>query len=143
MKKLTTLCTTLALASVFAFAGCKKKEEAPAAPAAEKKPEEKKPEEAKPEEKKPEEKPAEPAGGGSVPAECQAYLDTLAKYVACEKVPADVKKSTQEGVDMAKQSWGMLNDPNVPPEAKKAALDGCTQGADALKQGAKALGCEI
>ena len=49
----------------------------------------------------------------------------------------------QEGVDMAKQSWGMLNDPNVPPEAKKAALDGCTQGADALKQGAKALGCEI
>lgn len=150
MKKLMSLVSMLAVASLFAFAGCKKEEAAPAP--AEKKAEETKPvEAAKPEEAKPAEaaapaeaaKPAEAAAAGDtgIP-ECNDYLATADKFAKCDKLPKEAKDAQIQALEAAKTGWASLKDPNVPAEAKKAAADGCKQANEAMKQAWTAAGCQ-
>ena len=61
--------------------------------------------------------------------------------MACDKLPAEGADGIWQGLRSMDQSWVMLRDPNVPPEAKKAAEDGCKAGVDATKQAWTALGC--
>jgi hypothetical protein len=76
----------------------------------------------------------------SIP-ECDAYLVAFDKYMSCDKIPQATKDATREGIAAQKVSFRELKD--APPEAKKAAADGCRQGLDALKQAADALGCPL
>jgi hypothetical protein len=148
MKKLTAFASVLALAATLSITGCKKKTDEAAPPTTEAaKPEEKKPEEMKPAEPAPAPAPADqaaaPAGDSSGIAECDAYLKTFEKYLACEKVPQQSKDASKQGLEAMKSSWAQLKDPNVPAETKKAAADACKTGEDGLKQSATALGCTI
>ncbi len=75
--------------------------------------------------------------------ECDEYLKTFDRYIACDKIPQAAIDANKEGIAQMKQGWAMLRDPNVPVEAKKAAGDACRQAVDALKQSAAAMGCSL
>ncbi len=88
------------------------------------------------------------ASGGTASAdtgvpECDDYLKAFDKYMSCDKIPAQAKDASKQGIEQMKQGWAMLKDPNVPAEAKKAAADACKQAVDALKQSASAMGCSL
>lgn len=125
---------------------CKKKEEGgEAEPAAAKPAEGEAAKEEAKEEPKEEAKEGEgdaKAAGSTGIEECDAYLAAVEKYVSCDKVPEQARAATKQAIEQSKQAWGAMND-KTPPEAKKAAADGCKQGLDALKKGAEAAGCEI
>jgi hypothetical protein len=145
MKKMLTLFSVLALTSAFAFGGCKKNEEAP--PADTTKPAEATPPVTPPAEKPaeapPAEKPAEPAAGEAAAAtgipECDAYAATMAKYAACDKLPADAKKAMTDAFEQSKQGWAQLA--QAPAEAKTAAGTSCKTADDAAKTALTSLGC--
>jgi hypothetical protein len=88
-------------------------------------------------------------GGGAAASadtgvpECDDYLKSFDKYMSCDKIPQQAKDASKQGIEQMKQGWAMLKDPNVPPEAKKAAGDACKQAVDALKQSASAMGCSL
>lgn len=81
-----------------------------------------------------------PDGSTGVP-ECDAFMAMATTYMACDKVPAEARDAMKQALSQTAQSFAMLRDPSVPPEARKAAADGCTQGTDALKQSMTAMGC--
>jgi hypothetical protein len=155
MKKLTTVLSILALATVTGLAGCKGGKKEGDQPAATKTTEQPAP--AAPGAAAPAAPaggaaaPAAPAGGAAAPAasgdtgiaECDAYLKSFDKYLTCDKVPAQAKDASKTGIDQMKASWASLKDPSVPAEAKKSAADACKQADDALKQSATALGCTL
>ena len=77
-----------------------------------------------------------------IPA-CDRYLAAMEKYMQCPAIPQAAKDASRQGIDQMKQSWQMLRDPSVPPEAKQAANDACLQAVDALKQAGAAMGCPM
>jgi hypothetical protein len=77
-----------------------------------------------------------------IPA-CDRYVAAMDKFTQCPAVPQATKDATRQGIDQIKQSWQMLRDPSVPPEAKQAANDACLQAVDALKQAGAAMGCPM
>ena len=143
MKKLMTLVSVVVMAAGFSM-GCKKAEETkPADPAATPPADTAKPVEAKPAEVKPADPAAAPAAAGSTGiAECDGYLATAEKFAKCDKLPKEAKDAQTQALEAAKTGWASLKDPNVPPEAKKAAADACKQSDDALQQAWKAAGCQ-
>jgi len=149
MKKLTAFASVLALAATLSIAGCKKKtEEAPAPTTTEPaKTEEKAPEAAKPAD--PAAAPADPAaaapaGDSTGIAECDAFLKTYEKYLACDKIPQQAKDASKQGLDAMKANWAQLSkDPAAPADSKKVAADACKTGEEGLKQTATTAGCAL
>jgi hypothetical protein len=76
-------------------------------------------------------------------AECDTYVQTFNRYLACPSVPDQAKGASQANIAQMQQSWSSLKDPNTPAAAKKAAADACKQAVDALQSSAKALGCNL
>jgi hypothetical protein len=85
--------------------------------------------------------PAAGGGGDTGIAECDDYMKSIDKLMACDKMPAASKDAMKQGLDAMKSSWAQLKD--APAEAKKAAGDGCKQAVDAIKQSASAMGCAL
>jgi hypothetical protein len=73
--------------------------------------------------------------------DCDRYAAAVGRYLQCNKIPESAKDGVRQGLDAMKQGWQMLRDPNVPPEARKAAGDACKEATDAVKQAASAMGC--
>jgi hypothetical protein len=90
-----------------------------------------------------------PAGGGEVAGgggggasgvpECDDYVAAVEKYLACDKVPQEVRDGTKDALEMMRSGWGDAG--ALPAEAKQAMADGCKQATDAIQQGASAMGC--
>ena len=82
-----------------------------------------------------------PAAGGTGLANCDAYIAATEKYMACDKVPQSARDAAKQGIEAMKSGWGDMS--AVDDATKKQIDDGCAQGADALKQAASAMGCEL
>ncbi len=134
MKKLTALVSVLFLGSALSLAACKKDENKDETKT---KTTEKTTE--KTVEKTTEPAKAEPTSTGL--AECDAYIAAVEKFVVCDKVPQASRDATKQGLDSMKTAWG--DTAAMPEESKKASNDSCKQAADALKQGASAMGCTM
>jgi hypothetical protein len=144
MKKLMVVVSVLTLS--FAAVGCKDKakegEEAakPAEPAPAPTPT---PAPTTPPAAEPAKTETPPAGGAAATGvpECDEYIAAVEKLMTCDKIPQAARDAQKQGLDAMKQGWSTLADPNTPPEAKKAAADGCKTAVDAVKQSASAAGC--
>jgi predicted small lipoprotein YifL len=66
--------------------------------------------------------------------ECDRYLATARRLVACDSVPAQQRQMQQQALDAAEPGWKSLADPQVPAEARTAAADACRQAADAIER---------
>ncbi len=84
--------------------------------------------------------PVAPTGTTTVP-ECDAFLAEVQAFLTCDELPPSARDGMRQAIPQMEQAWGMLRDPSTPPEARKAAADGCTQGREALKQSMTAAGC--
>ena len=96
--------------------------------------------------KKPDDKGGAAAGGGGDTGvkECDDVIATYAKYFDCDKLKAAgdaAIKAQHDALDAMKNGWGDLK--NAPQATKDAMATGCKQALDGLKQGAKAMGCEL
>ena len=80
-----------------------------------------------------------PAGriGSGVP-ECDAYIAVMQRFAQCSQLPVQSKQALLQAVSQMGDAWK-----NLPPESRQAAADACKQGADALRQSAAQLGCQI
>jgi hypothetical protein len=74
-------------------------------------------------------------------AECDAYAAVFARYLRCNQVPAQAKQASQQGFAALLES--MRGAAALGPDARRAIGEACTLGADALKQSAAALGCDL
>jgi len=83
---------------------------------------------------------AEPtaAGMSGVP-ECDAYVAAMKRYIACDEIPQAARDAAQGAMEAMTSAWST----GLPDEARDAAADACTQGLDAIKQGAVAFGCPM
>jgi hypothetical protein len=87
------------------------------------------------------EPPARPARSGFV--ECDIYVETFEKYMACDKIPQSSKDAAKPSMDALKQSCTTLSNPNIPEDVKKQTAKTYVEGAATLKKGADALGCKL
>lgn len=146
MRRLTNLVVVFGL--LLAVYGCKKQEEAPAAPGGAASPataakEEPKEEEAKEEgagEGATEKAGSEAAAANSVGVpECDEYIT---KYEKCldEKVPEASRAPMKDAFAKTRESWKKM----AENEATKAGLtQACKQAMEAAKTSMKAMGCEF
>jgi len=77
-------------------------------------------------------------------AACDQLEALYVKWFDCDKVKqagSAAIAAARDGFDAMKQGWAQLKD--APQAAKDAAQQGCTQGADALEQSARAMGCQL
>ena len=92
-----------------------------------------------------EEKAEQPASGAAAEstgiAACDDYMKAFEKYMACDAIPQQTKDMTKQGLDAMKSSWATMKD--APEASKKAAGDSCQAALDGLRQGAKAMNCDI
>ena len=98
----------------------------------------------KPEEKKPK-RPSPPplktvrrTGGPTGIPSCDLYIQTVERYVQCDKVPPQARDATRKGIEQMREAWL-----DIPADARQAASDGCKQAISALRKGADALGCKL
>jgi hypothetical protein len=77
-----------------------------------------------------------------IPA-CNDYLRATDRYATCDDVPQAARNSLVRSAQQMKNGWASLRDKSVPPEAVKAAADGCQQAFDAIKTAAAATGCPL
>ncbi len=96
--------------------------------------------------KKPDDKGAAPAAGGGDTGvkECDEVIAAYTKYFDCDKLKAAgdaAIKAQHDALDAMQKGWGDLK--SAPQATKDAMATGCKQALDGLKQGAKAMGCEI
>ena len=80
------------------------------------------------------------AGGTGLPA-CDAYIETMEKYLACDKIPQATRDAARQGIELMKQGWGDVE--SLPDSVKEQTNDACRDSVDALHQGARALGCKL
>ncbi len=82
--------------------------------------------------------PADDPAATGMPA-CDDYVAALAEYVECDKIPADVRDSTRQSIEQLRDAWrGMAG---MSDDIKAQLIDGCKQGADAMRQARSAMGC--
>ena len=74
-------------------------------------------------------------------AACDEYMKAFDKYMLCDAIPQATKDATKQGMVIMKTSWVTLTD--APDDAKQTASDSCQQAMEGLKQGAKAMNCDI
>ena len=75
--------------------------------------------------------------------ECDAYLDHLKKYVACEKVPQEAKAAAVQSVTAMSEGWAALKDPKATKKQKKDAAKACKDGDKTVQKSAKELACQL
>jgi hypothetical protein len=80
-----------------------------------------------------------PPSGPSGLVECDAYVDEMHRYMACDKVPQQARDAAAQGLEAMQAGWA--NAADFPDDARKQANDACRQAVDALKQGMAAMGC--
>lgn len=85
----------------------------------------------------------QPTDGGTAIPECDAYIATFERYMACDKVPAQARAASGQSLAAMRAGWDEMRDPDVPVEAKVAAANACRQGEEALHDSAAALGCSL
>ena len=86
--------------------------------------------------------PPAPAPSGSTGApECDAFVAEMQAFMDCPKAPPEAHAAMEQAMPQMEQAWAILRDPKTPPETRKATIDGCKQGLDAMKQGMASLGC--
>ncbi len=118
------LFTAAALCAALAVSACQKKEEAPAADAA-----------ADAAAAPAAADAAMPAAADGTPAECQAYLDSVAACTAkLSQSNAAVAASMQQAADQTKASWAAITD-------QGALASACTQATAAFDAQKAASGC--
>jgi len=82
------------------------------------------------------------AGSGSsaplagLPAECNDYKAMVDKLAGCDKLPAASRDMLKKSFDDSAKAWVNLD--KLPADAKTALVNGCKQGAEALKKAAGA-----
>ena len=72
-----------------------------------------------------------PAG---MPAECAEYKALIEKLAACDKLPAASRDMLKKSFDTTAKTWTSFD--KLPDSARAALVEGCKQGADAVKQAA-------
>jgi hypothetical protein len=72
---------------------------------------------------------------------CNDYLRTIEQFSACDKVPQSARDALIRSTKAMRDTWASLRDPALPPEAIKAATDGCQTALDGLKAAMAAAGC--
>jgi hypothetical protein len=77
------------------------------------------------------------ARASKLPAPCERYRQLIEKLASCDKMPQQSRDALKQGFDAMNQTWKEMGD--MPPEARKAMEEACTQGADALQQAASAM----
>ena len=83
---------------------------------------------------------ARPSAATGIP-ECDEYRAVAARFQACAEVPAAAREAQKDALAAFESGIATLRDPNVPPEALKAAADACAQSSDALEDAMEAIGC--
>jgi hypothetical protein len=71
--------------------------------------------------------------------ECDAYVETVKHYGACDKLPQAAKDAVTQSIQQMEATWN----PNMDDDSKKAAAEGCKAGNDALRDAAKQIGCTL
>ena len=69
--------------------------------------------------------------------ECARYLVTLHRYLACDKVPSELRDVATKTADATRASWRQL----MADDALMAASAECRTGSEVLREQARTLGC--
>ena len=78
-------------------------------------------------------------GDAAPTPDCDAYFAMMAKYLACDKLPAETRDAEQRAFDQIRGA--MTN-----PSARAVTNDACRQAMgskDALERSVRALGCTL
>jgi hypothetical protein len=79
----------------------------------------------------------------ALPKECEDYIRAIEKLATCDKLPQASRDAMKQGLDAMKSGWDFSNlSPDDYKTAMAAARSACAQGADAVRQGSRAAGCE-
>jgi len=141
MEKVTRTVLVLALAAMFAVAGCKKQETATTETAATTDTAAAADTAAATETTATTATTAQSTGV----AECDSYLAALEKYMNCANVPQAARDAQKQAADQMRTSWASWA--GLPEDARKVAQDAaktsCTTALTTLKQAATASGCPV
>ncbi|MBL0214340.1 MAG: hypothetical protein IPQ07_10675 [Myxococcales bacterium] len=78
-----------------------------------------------------------PAGQG-MPAECEAYAQTLEVMAKCDKLPAQSRDAMKQAVQQMRKTYSSMK---LTGAMRKQLVDACVQGDEASKQSIAGLGC--
>ena len=73
-----------------------------------------------------------------VPESCRTYAGILERLMSCDRMPQAARDAMHQGYETLRQSWTSLDG-----NARAAADEGCRAAADAVKQTATAMGCDL
>jgi hypothetical protein len=79
-----------------------------------------------------------PFSGSTGIPECDAYKAAVDAIVACDKMPTASRDVMKDALGQA-----LLSIRSLPADGKKEAGTACAMGLDAIKQAAKAVGCDV
>ena len=82
-----------------------------------------------------------PADTG-VPA-CDDFIRGFNALMSCDKMPEGARESAAGAVQKMIDGFARLRDPDVSPDQKQQAIDGCTKALTALEQNAREMGCPM
>jgi len=71
----------------------------------------------------------------TVPESCRAYARTIDKIMTCDAIPQAARDAMHQGYEALRQSWT-----NQDEDSRD---DGCRAAADALRQAASSMGCDL
>jgi hypothetical protein len=74
---------------------------------------------------------------------CDEYIRMMEAYARCDQLPQQSRDAITQAMEEMKDGWANMGMANMPDDARKSANDACRQAADAVVQGAEAMGCQM
>ncbi len=71
--------------------------------------------------------------------ECDAYVEAVRRFAGCSKLPQSSRDALEDSLATMTQAWSGPG--TLSPDSQQMMADACTQGADAMRQSARMMGC--
>lgn len=82
--------------------------------------------------------PRRPPPGNAVPSECRAFIRMVNAYSTCKAVPPEARAAMVPALKQMESAWKDVNASN-----RRAMIDGCKSGEEAMRQTLGQLGCTL
>jgi hypothetical protein len=76
-------------------------------------------------------------------AECDEFIRGFNALMSCDRMPEQARESAAGTAQQLVDGFRPLHDPNVAPEVKQHAADGCTKALAAVRQNATEMHCPM